>query len=617
MSLATAVPDPVPISEQFVVLENKLPELRASNLDNENRNESRVRMLWERIPAAAKMPLLLAVSSCLILTPVACLYQARVYQRARYTLWQYVPLEKTNDWIELTRWLIVLEIFTAGVIITRYTSLLAPQLIAHIGRRNRQIFSPAFAAFIEIVSLIWKYLCYNLFSTVLWMVAVLVMPYPVNLLREVPKTASATYWVHLPWQFYTERTFLMICLSTYLVTIEKVMLHLISKEFNQSLYRERIQKCMYSLWTMDVLRKAGAIFNYTPISQHVGNFDKLWKLKGYPYASADLMTTFILEHFVKLGKKSGERKQTMAKRLFRFLVRPDRKEELHIEDIRPFFARSEVEKVFSVLDFGNAGDVSESEFVKAVDAVYQERADLIQILATNSDVIRRLDHLMLILVGMIIFFLIFPVVGFSPTEALVPLGVSITPTIVACTLIFGESIKSIFAAIVFLFATHPYDVGDRVYMDQGSYFVRKIELLSTIFERWDGFTVCYPNSVLSTKSICNVRRTGLQSQRIEVSLPANTSSATLALLEKRLSDFIQAESRDFDAIRACSYEMREQNLLVLIIALRHRVNFYDGPERVLRNNKFMRFLTQQVNNLNIEYYSTVRSVALLAPDENK
>lgn len=329
------------------------------------------------------------------------------------------------------------------------------------------------------------------------------------------------------------------------------------------------------------------------------------------------MTTFILENFVKLGKKSGERKQTMAKQIFKFLANPEIRDMLYVDDFRPFFLRSDAEKVFSVFDLGCAGDVSQSEFVKAIDEIYNERGDLIRVLLTNSDVITRLDNFMLVLVAILISFIIFPAIGFSPSEALVPLGVSIGPTIVACTLIFGETVKSILAAIIFLFATHPYDVGDRVYMDQSSYFVRRIGLLSTTFERWDGFTVYIPNSVLATKSICNVRRTALQSQRVELVLPATVSSQSLSLLESRLNTFSQAESRDFASIRCCRYEMRDMNQLALVIAIKHRYNFQDGNERYLRVNKFMKFLNLTLVDLGIAYFTTIRSVELQDLSEMK
>lgn len=604
-----------PISDQFIVLERRHPALRSAAYEGSGEGGTGGAPGWGRIPLGLRLVLCLALAATPFLLPLYLIYRFGVFRKASYTLYQYAPIESANDWLELARWLIMGLILGTGLVLTHYLSILVPQLMAFIARRGRKTLAPGLVTCIEIVSLVWRYLCYNAIATVLWITSLHIMPFPRQLLEKAPEATA--YWSRLPWQFYAERLFCILFVSALLLTLEKVLLHLIAKEFNRSLYRERIQKCLYSLWTIDVLRKAATLFNYVHVTERSPNFDKLWRLKSYPYASADLMTVFILEHFVKLGKKSGERKQTLARRIFRFLVPPHRADRLLAEDIRPFFCKGEAERVFAGLDFNHTDDISESEFVRAVDAIYQERADLITVLVTNSDVVSRLDNLMLTLVAILLLIIIFPLIGFSPSEALMPLGVSLAPTIVACTLIFGETIKSIFAALVFLLATHPYDVGDRVYMEQGNYFVRKIGLLSTMFERWDGLIVYIPNSVLATKAICNVRRTGFQSQRVELVLPASISRDRLAELEGRLEGFVQAESRDFASIRSARYEMREVNQLVLVITLRHRFNFFDGYDRCRRNNRFMLFLKQSVHDLGIEYCTTVRTVVLARHDEHQ
>ena len=600
---------PEKVADQFIVLEDKFPELWGGSTTSAS-----TLFIWSSLPTIVKLFVSLLVASAIILSPIYLMYKHAWFADAEYSILQYIPVAQTNDWIESCRWLIVLEIVVVGYITTKYSSLLVRQFIAFVVKRNHRILSRFAIRLCEIVSLVWTFLCLNCFSTIIWIASLYIMPYPRSL---GAKDHGGQYWAQLPWQFFAERFFLIICVSSYLITAEKILLQEISKEFSQSLYRDRIQKCMYSFWALNVLRKAANVFRYTHVSNFSKNFDKLWTTKAYPYASSDLMTTFILENFVKLGKKSGERKQTMAKQIFKFLANPEIRDMLYVDDFRPFFLRSDAEKVFSVFDLGCAGDVSQSEFVKAIDEIYNERGDLIRVLLTNSDVITRLDNFMLVLVAILISFIIFPAIGFSPSEALVPLGVSIGPTIVACTLIFGETVKSILAAIIFLFATHPYDVGDRVYMDQSSYFVRRIGLLSTTFERWDGFTVYIPNSVLATKSICNVRRTALQSQRVELVLPATVSSQSLSLLESRLNTFSQAESRDFASIRCCRYEMRDMNQLALVIAIKHRYNFQDGNERYLRVNKFMKFLNLTLVDLGIAYFTTIRSVELQDLSEMK
>ena len=601
---------PQPIYDQFTVLERKIPELRGPSDEAKRRFLTMSAFLV--IPSWMRMILLVSLLTCSAILFCLLLLGGGIIKMKYYKLDVYIPWIHTDPWMEIIRWTIVGVVICNGWIITNHSSAFIPQLVAYFAKRGRKVLPISVISSLETLCTLWRYLCYTATCLILWLLSLYIFTYPPRLVAASHKTGSYV-WSELPIQYYVERLFLIMFISSIFLLIEKFFLHQIAKEFNQPLYRDRIQKALYSLWIVAVLRKAASVLNYSHISHHRAHFENLWRPKDFPYYSQDLLSIFVLEQFVKLGKKSGERKQTMARRLFRFLAKPDAST-LLFDDIRPYFTRGEAEKAFAVLDTVGAGDVSEAEFVKVIDNIYQERTDLITVLLTNSDVVDRLDKFMLTFVGILIFFSLFPIIGFSPSEALVPLGVSITPTIVAGTLIFGETVKSIFASIIFLFATHPYDVGDRVYMDQGNYFVREIGLLSTMFERWDGFIVYIPNNILATKAICNVRRTGLQAQRIEIALPAILTVSQLTELENKLTNFVKLEARDFAAVRSCCYEMRNMNQLIMILSLKHRINFFDGYARVLRNNKFMTYLSRTINQMGIHYYTTIRCVELVLPE---
>lgn len=47
--------------------------------------------------------------------------------------------------------------------------------------------------------------------------------------------------------------------------------------------------------------------------------------------------------------------------------------------------------------------------------------------------------------------------------------------------LIGNSLSEVLTSIIFLFIKHPYDVGDRVRVDEDTYTVKEIRLLSTIF----------------------------------------------------------------------------------------------------------------------------------------
>lgn len=74
--------------------------------------------------------------------------------------------------------------------------------------------------------------------------------------------------------------------------------------------------------------------------------------------------------------------------------------------------------------------------------------------------------------------------------------------------LFALTAQEILASIIFVFIKHVYDVGDRVDIDGESYVVKEMALLSTIFRRTDGKIVQAPHSILNTKFIQNVRRSG-------------------------------------------------------------------------------------------------------------
>jgi small-conductance mechanosensitive channel len=64
--------------------------------------------------------------------------------------------------------------------------------------------------------------------------------------------------------------------------------------------------------------------------------------------------------------------------------------------------------------------------------------------------------------------------------------------------LIGGSLSEVLTSIIFLFIKHPFDVGDRVDLPSGSYTVKQIDLLSTIFLDSNGTLVQAPNMELST-----------------------------------------------------------------------------------------------------------------------
>ncbi|KAL3597539.1 hypothetical protein D5086_009176, partial [Populus alba] len=71
----------------------------------------------------------------------------------------------------------------------------------------------------------------------------------------------------------------------------------------------------------------------------------------------------------------------------------------------------------------------------------------------------------------------------------------INAIVLVVSFVFGNTAKTLFESIIFLFVIHPFDVGDRCEIDGVQLIVEEMNILTTFFLRADNQKVLYPNSV--------------------------------------------------------------------------------------------------------------------------
>ncbi|GLT98755.1 hypothetical protein SLE2022_162400 [Rubroshorea leprosula] len=127
-----------------------------------------------------------------------------------------------------------------------------------------------------------------------------------------------------------------------------------------------------------------------------------------------------------------------------------------------------------------------------------ERRSLAQSLNDTAIAIDELNKLLSVILLILLFVLWLIMLGILTTEAFI----AIMGQFVALAFIFGDSVKSTFQGIIFVFVNHPFDIGDSCLIDGEEMVVEKINLHSTVFRKNHvKDKVMCPNSVLATQRI--------------------------------------------------------------------------------------------------------------------
>ncbi|PBK65947.1 hypothetical protein ARMSODRAFT_960864 [Armillaria solidipes] len=310
----------------------------------------------------------------------------------------------------------------------------------------------------------------------------------------------------------------------------------------------------------------------------------------------------------ELGNLHSARK--LAKKLFSALSDsyPPR-QHLIVDDFFPYFRSTvEAQQAFDIFDKDGNGDISKKEMREAVQRIYKERKALVASLKDAGSAVSKLDAVFLAVALVCIIFICLLIFNKSDTlSSLVPLGT----IILGFSFVFGNSASTLFESLIFIFATHVFDVGDLVLIDEQPLFVREFGLFSTTFRRVDGQEIVAPNKLLaSSKLVHNLRRSNSMWETTTLMVSYNTPLETIEALKAKLKAYVNTNSRDWSGFDLNIDKMVNQNAIHLIVAMEHRPNWQDWGGRWARRTAFMRNLKTILEELDVGYSMPLQPVLL-------
>ncbi|KAI3797308.1 hypothetical protein L1987_32564 [Smallanthus sonchifolius] len=290
-----------------------------------------------------------------------------------------------------------------------------------------------------------------------------------------------------------------------------------------------------------------------------------------------------------------------AKKIFCNVAKQGSKTRLVLDsaDLMRFLREDEALKAIRLFDEEcETKGISKGALKNWVVNVFRERRALALSLNDTKTAVNKLHQMLNVVVGILIIVIWLLILKVATTHFFIFLS----SQLLLVLFVFGNTCKTTFEAIIFLFVMHPFDVGDRCEIDSVQMIVEEMNILTTVFLRYDNQKIIYPNSVLATKPIANYYRSPDMGDAIDFCIHVSTPVEKVALMKERITSYIENKSDHwYPAPLIVVRDVEDLNRLKISIWLSHRMNFQDMGERWQRRALLVEEMIKIFRDLDIEY----------------
>jgi len=290
----------------------------------------------------------------------------------------------------------------------------------------------------------------------------------------------------------------------------------------------------------------------------------------------------------------------LARNLYYHLGGTDRpQDELTVDNFKEFFlTEQEAQNAFDLFDKDGNGDLSKAEVKTFVLDVYHEQKTLRKSMKDSNIALRKLDILFKFISIIIIAIAVLTIFDCNLSSVYV----AISSIWVGAMFAISGTITSLVQSLIFLFITHPFDVGDRIEIDGQAYLVKDFGLTNVTMKKPNGEEIYAPTSELTSKFINNIRRSSPLIQVFNIAVNSrNTKAEQIQALQERLQSFVEKESRHFQGRCIVSAtEILDELRMNLAILVQHKNNGQDALRVRQRNDLFVSEIKNSINILKLE-----------------
>ncbi|KAF8380781.1 hypothetical protein HHK36_028275 [Tetracentron sinense] len=296
-----------------------------------------------------------------------------------------------------------------------------------------------------------------------------------------------------------------------------------------------------------------------------------------------------------------------AQRIFKNVAKP-RAKYIEEEDLLRFLKRDEIHTIFPMFEGAlETGRIAKSSFRNWVVRAYIERKSLGHSLNDTKTAVQQLHKLASAIVIVIIIVVSLLVMGLATTKVILV----VTSQLLLVGFMFQNTCKTMFESIIFVFVMHPFDVGDRCVVDGVQMIVEEMNILTTVFLRYDMEKIYYPNSVLLTKPISNFYRSPDMADTVNFTIDVSTPVENITALKKSIQIYIESKPKYWNPKHSVIVkEIENVDKMKMCLCVLHTMNHQNYGEKNNRRSELVLELKKIFENLGIKYHVLPQEVHL-------
>ncbi|PVZ99582.1 hypothetical protein BB558_004392 [Smittium angustum] len=419
---------------------------------------------------------------------------------------------------------------------------------------------------------------------------------------------------NITWNQLAFKYLVLFFIASLMFLFEAFFMLNLSAAFHKMVYKDRIdqqQKTVDAIAELEMLTESnnsnGHFISITPAISYSDTY-------GSPSIDSYTSQTPLDDMFIDDISHGNLIKR--AKKLFYRLRKNSTSKVLVPEDFIYIYKNWDTERaieVFNLFDSNRNGSISRIEFQQAFTNCSLEKNILSKTLTDMSQVIGKIHRFLVFVILCVTFLLALTILSFDPISSIAPL----VTLIFALSFTFGNSLKETFDCIIFLFMSHPYDVGDHIRVDEDHLKVKKIKLLTTVFMHLNGQNITIPNVILAKKKIINFRRSENQKEGYEIGIDFDTPEDKIDELISRLKSFVEGNPLDYKPIIGVKYlNMENSSLLKIALMFTFRTNWQNTTYYWKARNNIISRIRKEMVNLGLTYSTEIKNIRLVGQEDS-